>query len=69
MTETDPVTLEIFRNRVDSVAEEMIAALIHTAYSTNIKDRQDASCAIYTADGEMISQAARAERRNPTTDE
>jgi len=44
----------------DSVAEEMVASLIRTAYSTNIKDRQDTSCAVYTCDGEMISQAARA---------
>jgi len=58
--DTDPITLEIVRNMTDSIAEEMIGSLIHTAYSTNIKDRQDASCAVYTHEGDMISQAARA---------
>ena len=39
----DPVALEVFSNALLSVAEEMGAALIRTAYSTNIKERQDAS--------------------------
>lgn len=58
--DVDPITLEIVRNMADAIAEEMVASLVRTAYSTNIKDRQDASCAVYNRDGEMVSQAARA---------
>lgn len=51
-----PVMLEIFRNRLASVCDEMIYALIRTAYSTNIKDRLDCSCAISNTQGEIIAQ-------------
>ena len=44
---TDPVALEVFSNALLSVAEEMGALLIRTAYSINIKERQDASTAIF----------------------
>ena len=53
----DPVALEVFSNALLSVAEEMGAALIRTAYSTNIKERQDASTAIFDAEGRLIAQA------------
>jgi N-methylhydantoinase B len=53
----DPVTLEVMRNAFQSVAEEMGAALIRTALSTNIKDRRDCSTAIYTAGGDLVAQA------------
>lgn len=53
----DPVALEVFSNALLSVAEEMGAALIRTAYSTNIKERQDASTAIFDAQGRLIAQA------------
>ena len=45
----DPITLEVMRNAFYSIADEMIVALIRASYSTNIKDRRDTSCAIYTA--------------------
>jgi N-methylhydantoinase B len=53
----DPVTLEVVRNGLASVAEEMSANLVRTSYSPNIKERKDASCAVFDADGRMIAQA------------
>lgn len=53
----DPVTLEIVGNLVLSVAEEMGVILVKTAYSTNIKERKDASTAIFDHKGRMIAQA------------
>ncbi|MFZ5823928.1 MAG: hydantoinase B/oxoprolinase family protein [Bacillota bacterium] len=53
----DAVTLEILGNRLLSVAEEMGATLIKTAYSTNIKERKDCSTAVFDAEGNMIAQA------------
>jgi N-methylhydantoinase B len=53
----DPITLEVTRNRLASVAEEMGAVLRRTAYSPNIKERADCSAAIFVADGEMLAQA------------
>jgi N-methylhydantoinase B len=54
----DPITLEIFRNLFISVAEEMGVTLGRTAYSPNIKERRDYSCACFLGDGQMIAQAA-----------
>ncbi len=53
----DPIALEVFSNALLSIAEEMGALLIRTAYSTNIKERQDASTAIFDAEGRLIAQA------------
>lgn len=53
----DPVTLEILRNQLESVAAEMGHVLIRGAYSPNIKERQDCSTALFDADGRMIAQA------------
>lgn len=53
----DPVTVEIMGNLLLSVAEEMGATLIKTAYSTNIKERKDCSTAVFDAKGQMIAQA------------
>jgi N-methylhydantoinase B len=50
----DPITLEVMRNAFYSIADEMIAALIRSSYSTNIKDRRDTSGAIYTGAGEVV---------------
>lgn len=50
------ITLQVVMNALSSITDEMNLALIHTAYSTNIKDRRDCSCAIYTARGEVIAQ-------------
>src|SRR5690625_1835453 len=51
------VELEIARNRLESIAEEVGTALIQTSYSPNIKDRRDCSAGIYGPDGMLISQA------------
>jgi N-methylhydantoinase B len=51
----DPIELEIFKNIYHSVAEEMGAALRRTAFSPNIKERRDYSCAIFDAAGEVIA--------------
>ena len=50
-----PIELEIFKNIYHSIAEEMGAALRRTAFSPNIKERRDYSCAIFDADGEVIA--------------
>jgi N-methylhydantoinase B/oxoprolinase/acetone carboxylase alpha subunit len=47
--------LEVFRNLFVSIAEEMGAVLRRTAFSANIKERRDYSCAVYDADGETIA--------------
>ena len=51
----DPIELEIFKNIYHSIAEEMGAALRRTAFSPNIKERRDYSCAVFDADGEVIA--------------
>ena len=51
----DPVELEIFKNLFHSIAEEMGAALRRTAFSPNIKERRDYSCAVFDGDGEVIA--------------
>lgn len=50
--------LEIFQNILSSIAEEMGVVLIRAAFSPNIKERRDLSCALFKSDGEMIAQAA-----------
>ena len=54
----DAVSLEVFRNLLASVAEEMGVALGRTAYSANMKERRDYSCAVFDAQGAMVAQAA-----------
>lgn len=56
--EFDPIQLELFKNRFASIAEEMGVVLRRTAYSPNIKERLDFSCALFDGDGRMIAQAA-----------
>ncbi len=56
-THIDPVSLEVMRNALMSIADEMSAALVRTAYSTNIKDRRDCSCAIYMISSEVVAQS------------
>src|ERR1017187_6540205 len=51
----DPIELEIFKNLYHSIAEEMGAALRRTAFSPNIKERRDYSCAVFDRDGEVIA--------------
>jgi len=54
----DPVLLEVMKSMLTAVAEEMGATLGRTAYSPNIKERRDYSCAVFDARGEMVAQAA-----------
>jgi N-methylhydantoinase B len=51
----DPIELEIFKNLYHSIAEEMGAALRRTAFSPNIKERRDYSCAVFDQAGEVIA--------------
>jgi N-methylhydantoinase B len=51
----DPIRLEIFKNLFHSVAEEMGAALRRSAFSPNIKERRDYSCAVFDRDGEVLA--------------
>jgi N-methylhydantoinase B len=54
---TDPITLEVARNRLAAVADEMGVVLRHTSLSPNIKERADCSAAVFTSGGEMLAQA------------
>ncbi len=51
----DPIELEIFKNLYHSIAEEMGAALRRTAFSPNIKERRDYSCAVFDGAAEVIA--------------
>ncbi len=52
----DPIQLEVFRNLLHSIAEEMGVALCRTSFSPNIKERRDYSCALFDAAGCMVAQ-------------
>jgi N-methylhydantoinase B len=54
----DPIRTEIVRRGVESVAEEMGEALARAAFSPNIKERRDFSCAVFDATGRMVAHAA-----------
>ncbi|MBI4199075.1 MAG: hydantoinase B/oxoprolinase family protein [Chloroflexi bacterium] len=54
----DAISLEVFKNLFISVAEEMGVTLGRTAYSPNIKERRDFSCALFDEQGRMVAQAA-----------
>jgi N-methylhydantoinase B/oxoprolinase/acetone carboxylase alpha subunit len=54
----DPIGTEVFRHLFVSMAEEMGSTLERTAYSPNIKERRDHSCAVFDASGRLIAQAA-----------
>ena len=54
----DSVGLEVMSHAFASIAEEMGLVLVHSALSPNIRERRDASAALFDADGEMIAQAA-----------
>jgi 5-oxoprolinase (ATP-hydrolysing) len=53
----DPVMLEIFNNLFMSIAEQMGVTLQNTAYSVNIKERLDFSCAVFDAEGRLVANA------------
>ena len=56
-TTVDPVMLEVFNNLFMNIAEQMGLQLQNTAYSVNIKERLDFSCALFDADGNLIANA------------
>ncbi len=56
-TSIDPVMLEVFNNLFMSIAEQMGATLANTAYSVNIKERLDFSCAIFDQRGDLVANA------------
>jgi 5-oxoprolinase (ATP-hydrolysing) len=56
-TEADPVMLEVFNNLFMAIAEQMGVALQNTAYSVNIKERLDFSCALFDEGGNLIANA------------
>jgi 5-oxoprolinase (ATP-hydrolysing) len=56
-TAADPVMLEIFNSRFMSIAEQMGVTLQNTAYSVNIKERLDFSCAVFDAHGTLVANA------------
>ena len=56
-TDADPVMLEVFNNLFMSIAEQMGASLENSAYSVNIKERLDFSCAIFDSEGDLVANA------------
>jgi len=57
MTKVDPVEVEVLRNRLVSIVYEMGAVLRRTAYSPNIREREDCSCILADTEGQIIAQA------------
>ena len=55
---SNPIKLEVYKHLLSAIAEEMGAILRKASFSPNIKERRDYSCAIFDAQGSMISQAA-----------
>lgn len=58
MKQPDAIELSLFAQRVNAVCDEMGAQLRHAAFSPNIRDRLDYSCALFDAEGALIAQAA-----------
>ncbi|QNP49274.1 hydantoinase B/oxoprolinase family protein [Diaphorobacter aerolatus] len=56
-TQVDPVLLEVFNNLFMNIAEQMGLQLQNTAYSVNIKERLDFSCALFDGEGQLIANA------------
>ncbi len=56
-TTVDPIMLEVFNNLFMSIAEQMGVTLANTAYSVNIKERLDFSCAIFDGEGNLVANA------------
>src|SRR6476620_7130322 len=54
---TNPIQLELFRNFFEAAAEEMGITLQRVAFSANIKERRDFSCALFDSNGELLAQA------------
>lgn len=56
LMKVDPVKLEIFKSLYSSVAEEMGVSLRRSAFSPNIKERRDYSCAVFSSEGVLVAQ-------------
>lgn len=56
-TNADPIMLEVFNNLFMNIAEQMGATLANTAYSVNIKERLDFSCALFDTSGQLVANA------------
>ena len=56
-TQADPIMLEVFNNLFMSIADQMGATLANTAYSVNIKERLDFSCALFDCSGGLVANA------------
>ncbi|MDA7978872.1 MAG: hydantoinase B/oxoprolinase family protein [Pirellulales bacterium] len=56
-TTVDPVMLEVFNNQFAGIAEQMGITLRNTASSVNVKERLDFSCAVFTAEGDLVVNA------------
>lgn len=56
-TALNAIQLEVYKHRFAAIAEEMGASLCRSAYSSNIKERRDFSCAIFDAQGQLLAQA------------
>jgi N-methylhydantoinase B len=52
----DPITLELVKNALDTIVDEMAIALVRTAYSNNLKNSMDMSCALCDAQGRLVAQ-------------
>lgn len=57
LSRVDPITLEVARNALEGIADEMNRALIRSSYSPNIKERRDCSSALFDEKGRMIAQS------------
>ena len=57
MVKVDAITLEVARNRLAGIANDMGVVLRRTSYSPNIKERADCSAAIFAPSGDMVAQA------------
>src|SRR5216110_1648222 len=55
MTSFNPIELAVFKSAIRSIAEKMGAALRRTAFSPNIKERRDYSCAVFDGAGEVVA--------------
>ena len=53
----DPITLEVLRNKLDGIANEMQSTLLRSSFSTVVKEGLDASASLFTVEGETLSQA------------
>jgi N-methylhydantoinase B len=53
---SEPILLELLKHAVDAIVDEMAIALVRTAYSNNLKNSMDMSCALCDAQGRLIAQ-------------